>query len=246
MLDLAVRKHDVELVIAYYDDDLSWTDVLKPLRTIYTKVTPSRAGAIALPNVGREQRAFVAHTLRNYDRLAARTVFMHGRAPSCGFFVVETIFYASEAASHESDEEAVDVEEKLHGGGYADQASATFFNPTASTSIEAVFYASKAASLSTAYATPNAQPSAASDSYRWTMRECFIVCTRTLNVVILLLMLFGANASTRTWGRGAMCVLIFTEFCRPVLAAPSSRFEDHMSFSDDKRQGSVPHWPKVS
>ena len=89
MLDLAVRKQDVELVIAHYDDDLSWTDVLKPLRTIYTKGTPSRAGAIALPNVGREQHTFVAHILRNYDRLAARTVFMHGHVPSCGFFVVD-------------------------------------------------------------------------------------------------------------------------------------------------------------
>ena len=80
MLDLAVRKQDVELVIAHYDDDLSWTDALKPLCTIYTKGTPSRAGAIALPNVSREQHAFVAHILRNYDRLSlsARTVFMHG------------------------------------------------------------------------------------------------------------------------------------------------------------------------
>ena len=42
-----------------------------------------------LPNVGREQHAYLAHVVRNYDSLADWTVFMHGKRPTCGFFLVD-------------------------------------------------------------------------------------------------------------------------------------------------------------
>jgi hypothetical protein len=40
-----------------------------------------------LPNVGKEQHSYLEHIVRNYDSLADRTIFLHGRAPSCGFFL---------------------------------------------------------------------------------------------------------------------------------------------------------------
>lgn len=35
--------------------------------------------------VGREQSAYLHHVLARYKSLPARTVFMHGREPSCGW-----------------------------------------------------------------------------------------------------------------------------------------------------------------
>ena len=39
--------------------------------------------------LSKEQHAYLTHIVRNYDSLADRTVFMHGREPSCGFFLVD-------------------------------------------------------------------------------------------------------------------------------------------------------------
>ena len=43
---------------------------------------------MVLPNVGKEQHAYLTHIVRNYDSLAnCWTVFLHGKMPTCGFFL---------------------------------------------------------------------------------------------------------------------------------------------------------------
>ena len=83
----SIGKKDVEMVVTHFDKDLGWLAPFAPITTVYTKAAPADASPKAIPlvNAGWEQHAFVAHIARNYDRLAERTVFTHGRAPSCGF-----------------------------------------------------------------------------------------------------------------------------------------------------------------
>ena len=78
-------------MIAHFNEDLSWSEPVAKVRTVYTKggggVARSLEGRVReLPNVGLEQHSFLTHILTNYDTLAERTVFLHGRQPSCGFF----------------------------------------------------------------------------------------------------------------------------------------------------------------
>ena len=65
------------------------------MRTVYDKSGEAACGGAAMhggrcvrvPNAGREAHVYIEHILRNYDALAERTVFMHARTPSCGFFL---------------------------------------------------------------------------------------------------------------------------------------------------------------
>ena len=133
LLDSIGRGHltrsEVELVIAHYNEDTSWSDPFSSIRTVYTKGKAKGTAFRRLPNVGREGHTFLTHVpvlglqprtsrglrsspltsrasalsslssrspvrteprhgkiVDNYDTLAKRTVFLHGRAPSCGFF----------------------------------------------------------------------------------------------------------------------------------------------------------------
>ena len=82
-----VNKSQLELVVARFDEDISWSNVYARVRTVYDKSTgTTNANFETLPNVGREQHSYLEHIVRHYDDLAAWTVFMHGREPSCGFF----------------------------------------------------------------------------------------------------------------------------------------------------------------
>jgi len=76
----ALTKRDIELVIVRGGaEDTSWTAPYASLSTI----VPGDA-------YGREQGAYLEHIVEHYDSLAERTVFMHGRRPSCGFGVDPT------------------------------------------------------------------------------------------------------------------------------------------------------------
>ena len=61
-----------------------------PPSPLSTNTVAPGAASVVLPNVGKEQHAYLTHIVRNYDSLADRTVFMHGHAPTCGFYRVET------------------------------------------------------------------------------------------------------------------------------------------------------------
>ena len=56
------------------DEDVTWSDPYANVRDIIAGTTS-----------GREQEAYVQYIIDHYDDLANRTVFMHGRCPSCGF-----------------------------------------------------------------------------------------------------------------------------------------------------------------
>ena len=90
----AVTRADVELVVAKYQEDISWSDPYVAVRTAYDKGPEGAACAEhrRLPNVGLEQHTYLTHITRHYHELAARTVFMHGEAPSCGFWRKSSLF----------------------------------------------------------------------------------------------------------------------------------------------------------
>jgi hypothetical protein len=90
----AVGRLEVELVVARYgDEDISWSEPVRALRTVYRKLPGggggAEAGEVLLRNVGKEAHSWVHHLASRYDSLAGRTVFMHGRRPSCGFFMAD-------------------------------------------------------------------------------------------------------------------------------------------------------------
>ena len=100
-------RRDLQVVVVRHAEDISWSDAFAAVRTVYEKpgtelpalpLTSTSAGAgpaapeaasVVLPNVGKEQHAYLTHIVRNYDSLANRTVFLHGKKPTCGFFLVD-------------------------------------------------------------------------------------------------------------------------------------------------------------
>lgn len=101
----------VELVLARYEEDVSWARMYSTIATVYNKgksrVFIDRADAVArgarvvdLDNVGRESHSLLVHIVNNYDKnasgldvgpkhrwpgLAELTVFAHGSPPSRGY-----------------------------------------------------------------------------------------------------------------------------------------------------------------
>ena len=95
-----VNRQNVQLVVVRHAEDVSWSDPFAAVRTIYEKpgkVLPvsdplpigRKAASVVLPNVGREQHGYLTHLVHNYDSLADWTVFMHGKMPTCGYFLVD-------------------------------------------------------------------------------------------------------------------------------------------------------------
>jgi len=79
----------IELVIARYNEDLSWLEkVPKHIQiTIYNKGADDlQYPCIYLPNVGRESHTYLYHIINNYEDLAHRTIFCQG----------DTIFHSPE------------------------------------------------------------------------------------------------------------------------------------------------------
>ena len=103
------------MVIARHAEDISWSDPFAAVRTVYEKpgeehpvypgtsadgergwrsAAPEAASAmhidsVVLPNVGKEQHAYLTHIVRNYDSLADWTAFLHGKVPSCSYFLAD-------------------------------------------------------------------------------------------------------------------------------------------------------------
>jgi len=100
-------RRDLQVVVVRHAEDISWSEPFAAVRTVYEKpgselpilpLTSTSAGAgpaapeaasVVLPNVGKEQHAYLTHIVRNYDSLANRTVFLHGKKPTCGFFLAD-------------------------------------------------------------------------------------------------------------------------------------------------------------
>jgi hypothetical protein len=72
-------KKDCEIVLARYNEDISWSDDYSHLRTIYNKGLDNLdVSSIKVPNVGREAHTFLYHIISNYDNLAENTIFFQG------------------------------------------------------------------------------------------------------------------------------------------------------------------------
>jgi hypothetical protein len=70
-----------EIVIARYNEDLSWLKKLpKSIKiTIYNKGNDNiEYPFIKLPNIGRESHTYLYHIINNYDKLADQTIFCQG------------------------------------------------------------------------------------------------------------------------------------------------------------------------
>jgi len=76
----------MEIVIARYNEDLSWLKKIpKSIKiTIYNKgldnieISDIKYNIIKLPNIGRESHTYLYHIINNYDNLAHKTIFCQG------------------------------------------------------------------------------------------------------------------------------------------------------------------------
>ena len=71
-------KANFEMVIARYDEDISWSDNYKEFRTVYNKGGSVDYEAIPLENVGHLADTMLRHIIDRYDTLADVTFFTHG------------------------------------------------------------------------------------------------------------------------------------------------------------------------
>jgi hypothetical protein len=79
-----VSKKEVELVLAHFNEDPSWSDPYASVRTIYCKGSQV-SGCIPLENIGREGHTYLHHIVTNYDNLADWTVFSQAGQPDIGY-----------------------------------------------------------------------------------------------------------------------------------------------------------------
>jgi len=86
-----INRKDIEIVIARYKADISWSNMYKSIRTVYDKgwdninITQLHDdNVIRLPNIGRESHTYLHHIVNNYDNLADITVFTQDGAPVSG------------------------------------------------------------------------------------------------------------------------------------------------------------------
>jgi hypothetical protein len=84
ILNGAVNKSELEVVMAQHDEDTSWSDILKHVRTLYCKGSQVE-GCIPLANVGREGHSYLHHIVNNYDNLSQWTVFTQAGEPTVGY-----------------------------------------------------------------------------------------------------------------------------------------------------------------
>lgn len=78
-------KSKIEIVIARYNEDITWTKPFQEITTIYNKGDDNIPNSIKLKNVGREGHTYLYHIVNNYDTLADITVFFQGAGPSFGY-----------------------------------------------------------------------------------------------------------------------------------------------------------------
>ncbi|KAK4692742.1 hypothetical protein P7C71_g4524, partial [Lecanoromycetidae sp. Uapishka_2] len=75
-------QSNVEVVVAHYNEDLSWLEGHTSDCTIYHKGGEKHAPPyphLTLPNIGREGHTYLHHITERYDSLADVTVFLQGR-----------------------------------------------------------------------------------------------------------------------------------------------------------------------
>lgn len=73
-------NRDFEIVVAKYNEDISWVQPYREHVTVYSKFeNEQNRTLIPLPNVGRESHTYLYHIIENYNDLAKMTLFTQGR-----------------------------------------------------------------------------------------------------------------------------------------------------------------------
>ena len=65
-----------QLIVAHYQEDLTWLNDLSIPTIIYSKGPDNTPGTIKLPNIGREAHTYLYHITTNYDNLAHLNYFI--------------------------------------------------------------------------------------------------------------------------------------------------------------------------
>lgn len=68
----------IDVVVAKYREDVSWTKNLKYPVYIYDKSGTPNEEFVKLPNLGREAHTYLYHIVTHYDTLADYTIFLQG------------------------------------------------------------------------------------------------------------------------------------------------------------------------
>lgn len=71
---------DVTIVVAKYNEDIKWTNMLKGdfKLIVYDKGQSLDSGHEFLPNIGREAHTYLHHIVSNWDNLSEHTIFLQG------------------------------------------------------------------------------------------------------------------------------------------------------------------------
>ena len=81
-------KSKFQIVIARYNEDISWSNPLKENRIIYNKGPEIKGlNEKKLPNFGRESHTYLHHIVENYDKLADITLFCQGNIDEDSFLI---------------------------------------------------------------------------------------------------------------------------------------------------------------
>jgi hypothetical protein len=77
---ISIHMKKVDIVVAYYDEDLKWVDNLNHNQLgnvfIYNKSGDDRY--IPLPNIGQDPHTYLTHIVKNYDNLGDAIIFLQG------------------------------------------------------------------------------------------------------------------------------------------------------------------------
>lgn len=88
----SVAAVPVEVVLAHFNEDLTWIEAYKHndiAFTIYSKSSHPPSNTTSLPNVGRESHTYLYHICSNYNSLAEWTVFSPAVRPAWGIDIMQ-------------------------------------------------------------------------------------------------------------------------------------------------------------
>ena len=89
-------KKKFQIVVARYNEDITWLLPFIDITTIYNKgddnIALTNFNIINLNNVGREGHTYLYHIIHNYDNLAEKTIFFQGKIDDHKIIELESYF----------------------------------------------------------------------------------------------------------------------------------------------------------
>lgn len=93
-------KKKFQIVVAKYNEDISWLLPYKDITIIYNKganiLLLNKFEIINLENFGRESHTYLYHIINNYDNLAEKTIFFQGKISDHKILDIEDYFGENE------------------------------------------------------------------------------------------------------------------------------------------------------